>query len=155
MFRCRMFRHGAHHVNRRSLSGSTCRPTSTSPCPSIFSISSRSSGSCPTIGLRSTGCTSTNVRATLKSPHSTRCFPLACSAPAHASSSRKNTIFAAKSLPPFGTYTLANTISPTFATTIRFSRSNGGCTNAGRSPNFAVRSSSATPEYPPAPWKCA
>ena len=38
MLRWRMLRHGAHHVNRPSLSGSSARPTSTRPRPRIRSM---------------------------------------------------------------------------------------------------------------------
>ena len=54
-----MLRHGAHHVNIWSFSGSSARPTSTSPWPMIRSSCSRSDGSWPMIvGFRSFGCTS-------------------------------------------------------------------------------------------------
>ena len=56
MLRWRMLRHGAHHVNSPSLSGSSARPTSTRPRPRMRSISARSSGSWPIArGLRSFG----------------------------------------------------------------------------------------------------
>ena len=72
MLRCRMLRHGAHQVNRPSLSGSSVRPTSTRPLPMIRSRIARSSGSWPMArGFRSFGCTSRSVRATFRSPHST------------------------------------------------------------------------------------
>src|ERR687897_252088 len=69
MFRWRMFRHGAHHVNSPSSSGASARPTSTSPSAMMHSSKARSSGSCPmAVGLRSFGCTSRPVRATFRSP---------------------------------------------------------------------------------------
>ena len=72
----RMLRHGAHQVNRPSLSGSSARPTSTRPRPMMRSSSARSSGSWPIArGLRSFGCTSRSVRATFRSPHSTSVPP--------------------------------------------------------------------------------
>ena len=40
-----MLRHGAHHANRPSFSGSSVRPTSTRPRPMIRSSMARSSGS--------------------------------------------------------------------------------------------------------------
>ena len=87
MLRWRMLRHGAHHVNRRSLSGSSARPTSTRCSPSSCSNSSRSSGRWPmTPGLRSRGCTSISVRVMLMSPHRTSSRPSACSCFAHAAS---------------------------------------------------------------------
>ena len=79
MLRAFMSRHGAHHVNIWSLSGSRARPVSTSPLPMMRSSSARSSGSWPTArGFRSFGCTSISVRAMFRSPHRIAGCPAAC-----------------------------------------------------------------------------
>src|SRR5205814_1583875 len=124
--RCRMLRHGAHHVNSPSLSGSNARPRSTKPWPRIRSTIARSSGSWPIArGLRSFGWTSRSVRATFISPSSTSARPLAANDAAYASIAVRNCIFAGKSLPPFGTYTEATVTTPSgvarSTVTIRFS----------------------------------
>lgn len=86
MLRWRKLRQGAHHVKRLGLSGSSVRPTSARCSPS-FSNSSRSSGRCPMrLGWRSFGCTSTSLRVTFMSPHSTSSCPSSCSCLAHAAS---------------------------------------------------------------------
>ena len=76
ILRSRNFRHGAHQVKRFSLSGSSARPTSTSPRVRIRSNISLSSGRWPMMaGFRSLGCTSRSLRAILISPHKTHAQP--------------------------------------------------------------------------------
>ena len=135
MLRWRMLRHGAHHVNISALSGCSVRCTSTRPRLMMRSRSARSSGSCPVArGLRSFGCTSMSVRATLRSPHSTSGCPAACElrrvgvhAPrGTASSPRSPCRRSARRSTPRCT-------SASVAVTMRCSKSNGGWRNAGDS----------------------
>ena len=92
-----------------------------------------------------------SVRATLRSPATTSERPAACASAAQRSSASRKRSFAAKSFPPFGTYTEARVSSATSATAIRVSTSKGGCPYAGRAGASSRLTCRPTPEYAVSP----
>ena len=106
MLRCRMFRQGAHQVNRPSLSGSSARPTSTRPRPNMRSMraappaAGRSRAAFALSGARPFRPRDVHVSAAARAG-----APVAENDAAYASIASRNVILAGKSLPPFGTYT--------------------------------------------------
>ena len=107
MLRWRMLRHGAHHVNIWSLSGSSARPTSTRPCADdpleLLALLRQLADRAWLALLRMhVHVGARDVQVAADHERDARAVQLLG---ANCSSAARKRILAGKSLPPFGTYT--------------------------------------------------